>query len=99
MDGLDRTGGRISPGSVDGLPLIRIITPFYFLVRRKDLKERLIQSTIFVLATLLLLSLWSLYASTKMGRLVFISTQSSVVLLDGNNEYAIKTGSWSPEWA
>lgn len=41
---------------------------------------------------------YSMYATSVNGSPVFLSTQGSVVFLDGNNEASIRTGGWAPEW-
>jgi hypothetical protein len=41
---------------------------------------------------------YSAYASARVGRPVFLSTQGPAVLLDGNNELSIENGGWQPGW-
>lgn len=41
---------------------------------------------------------YSLYASGKAGRTVFLSTQSEALFQDGNNEKAWDSGGWEPGW-
>jgi 4-amino-4-deoxy-L-arabinose transferase-like glycosyltransferase len=40
---------------------------------------------------------WSIYASTKTGRFIFLSIQGSTAILDDNNEFCVD-GGWHPEW-
>ena len=50
------------------------------------------------LGTILVITPYSYFASSKLGKPILLSTQSKNVFLDGNNEKAWQTGGWEPEW-
>lgn len=55
-------------------------------------------SLVFLLVAALPVVLYSVWATEVSGHFVFVSTQGQAVLLDGNNELALKTGEWEPGW-
>lgn len=86
--------GLLVKGSLIFLPMILFAYFFtYFLKKRIKSVHLLTMVSIFII----ILSCWAKYASEKAHKTVVLSTQGSVVLLDGNNEYT--QGGWEPRWA
>ncbi|MGB2600296.1 MAG: glycosyltransferase family 39 protein [Candidatus Omnitrophota bacterium] len=80
-----------------------IFLPFLFLLyliykRRKGQKKVAAVVTAFILGISLLVLPWSIYASMKSGKFIILSTQGGNIILDGNNEDSIETGTWEPRW-
>ncbi|MCI0414715.1 glycosyltransferase family 39 protein [bacterium] len=91
-------------GTVSGVLLLikglNIFIPFFFILQlgiRKP-RQRLLPVSVFFLAMACLILPWSVYASSKNGRLVLISTQGGPVLFEGNNEDSLKDGCRHTEW-
>jgi hypothetical protein len=52
-----------------------------------------------ILGFFIVVSGWSITATSQAGTFILLSTQGSRVLMDGNNEYSFKSGgAWSPQW-
>jgi hypothetical protein len=76
------------------LPTI-LIYDIYLLVFQKT--GRAINTLILLTSFALITGIWSFYLSGQINQPVFVTTQASEVLLDGNNEYC-NDGLWHPEW-
>lgn len=68
----------------------------YFIYRLINKKEKAINIAVLVVTVVVAVLPWSLFATKKAGELIILSTQGSVVMLDGNNEAAFKHGGWHP---
>jgi 4-amino-4-deoxy-L-arabinose transferase-like glycosyltransferase len=75
-------------------PLIFFADLFY--CRFKN-KVRWQNMGLFAIGFLVITGLWSFDVSKQRNQFTFISSQTSEVILDGNNEYC-KDGLWHPEW-
>lgn len=73
-------------------PLVLIY--FTNLVIKKKIK--LISLVIYIIGTIVIVSPYSIYASRASGKTILLSTQSKVVVLGGNNEFAAD-GTWHRE--
>jgi len=84
-------------GSMIFIPLFAGIYFLYTAVAKKELKT-LVHLALITISTLLIVLPWSIYASHKSGQTIFLSTQGSIILTEGHNEYVAKDGCWHPEW-
>lgn len=75
------------------VPLLLFI---YLLVSIEYWKDKLKLCCLYILGIILIVSPWTIYATYHSKKLVILSTQGSVVLLDGNNELSLKSGKWEP---
>lgn len=75
------------------IPLIVFIYLWYLIIKKTVSKLNL---AMFILGVVITVLPWSYYASKISGRTIILSTQTTVALLDNNNEYA-DDGSWHPE--
>jgi hypothetical protein len=81
---------------------VTIFVPFLFLlyaiVKFKKTSKTVELGLTFILGCSLLLIPWCIYASEKSGKIILLSKQFDELVLDGNNEDAINSGTWSPAW-
>lgn len=82
-------------GSFIFIPLIVLTIKLFESFKQKE-RKLLINSLVYLIFTALTIFPWSYYASSKSGKLIILSTQGEVVLLDTHNEYS--QGGWAPEW-
>ncbi len=75
------------------IPLIVFVYLWYLLIKKTVSWLNLVT---FVLGVTITVLPWSYYASKISGRTIILSTQTTVALLDNNNEYA-DDGGWHPE--
>lgn len=80
-------------GSVIFLPPLFLV---YFIFRLINKKEKAVNVGIFMIAVIVTVLPWSLFATQKAGKPIILSTQGNAVMLDGNNEYSFKHGGWHP---
>jgi 4-amino-4-deoxy-L-arabinose transferase-like glycosyltransferase len=83
-------------GSVIFLPLLVLITLVIY--GRKSRDKRLIWGgCVATTAAFLIVTPWSLYASSRAGKFVALSTETENIFLDSHNELS-SDGDWHPEW-
>jgi hypothetical protein len=84
-------------GTLIFLPILTFGLILTNIVIKKNLggQKRLL---VILISTILTVLPWSIYASTKSGDFIFLSTQSGSLLLADNNELCID-GGWHKEWA
>jgi len=75
-------------------PLIILSDLYYFRFKNKVHWQNI---CLFAIGFIVITGLWSLEVSKQRNQFTFISSQTSDVILDGNNEYC-KDGLWHPEW-
>lgn len=75
-------------------PLIILFNLYYLIFKNKKQWQNL---SLFAFGFIVITGPWTLKISQETNQFTFISTQTSEVLLDGNNEYC-KDGLWHPEW-
>jgi 4-amino-4-deoxy-L-arabinose transferase-like glycosyltransferase len=73
-----------------------VILVFYFGLLFIRKKINISEITGLLLGLILVILSWSIYATDKSGKTVFLSTQTDEVLLEGNNEFSVD-GGWHPE--
>jgi hypothetical protein len=61
-------------------------------------KRRFALAGLYLVTVVAVVLPWSVYATRHGDRVVVISTQLDNILLDGNNEDAIRTGTFAPGW-
>ena len=61
-------------------------------------RARVLGAALFLGALVASVLPWSLYASSRAGQVVVLSTQGEVALLDTNNEDSIASGRWEPKF-
>jgi hypothetical protein len=94
--GLCLAGGLLVKGSLIFLPLLVFAhLAVTFLARRKPGALHIFVVILFLSAPV---AAYSSYATSKAGHFVLLSTQGETVLLDGNNELTVGSGSWEPNW-
>ena len=82
-------------GDLVFIPVIVILVLLYRSWRKRG---ALIQAVVYGAMCAVTITPWSLYASRESGQFVVLSTQGSLVLLEGNNELAWTDGIWHPEY-
>ena len=83
-------------GALIFIPLMLIVILLWDAIRNKS--NQLIRSLLSIILGMAIFILpWSWYASSKLGEFTFLSTQSTELLLDSNNEFTLD-GSWHPEY-
>jgi 4-amino-4-deoxy-L-arabinose transferase-like glycosyltransferase len=75
-------------------PLIILTDLYYSRFRNKVYWQNI---GLFAIGFIVVTGLWSLNVSKQRNQFTYISSQTSMVILDGNNEYC-KDGLWHPEW-
>lgn len=79
------------------LPMIILL---YLAVKfRNKWKKAVVYAFIFITGYFFFSIPWSMYALQKSGRFIFVSTQGSGIILDGNNEDSFTHGGWNPRHA
>jgi len=94
-------------GIISGLLLLvkgsTIFMPFTFILflfgyYRSLGKSKFLQIIIYSLSVVLTIAPWSIYASLKSNKVILLSTQGDVMLVDYHNKQAALTGEWSTNW-
>jgi 4-amino-4-deoxy-L-arabinose transferase-like glycosyltransferase len=75
-------------------PII-LIYDLYYIFKKKWYHIQ--KTALFILGFVLITGFWSIYIYQNQRSVIYISTQGSEVLLDGNNELC-GDGLWHPEW-
>lgn len=94
--GLSLAAAVLVKGSLIFLPPLFIGYVALQAFRKKRYSPRVLITTL--VAFLLPLAAYSTYATHVSGSFVLLSRQGRSVLLAGNNEIAVETGGWSPQW-
>ena len=88
-----------------GLVLVKgtaIYVPMFFvlflILNYKGVRSRRTLVAVYCLALACVIIPWSYYATAKTARLVLLSTDQGLNLMDSNNEDSIDDGGWHPEW-
>ena len=83
-------------GALIFIPLMLLVILMWDMIRNKS--KQLTKSIPAILLGMAIFILpWSLYATSKLEKFTFLSTQSTELLLDSNNEFT-QDGSWHPEY-
>jgi 4-amino-4-deoxy-L-arabinose transferase-like glycosyltransferase len=81
-------------GSLIYLPPLFFAYMIYQVIRKKN---KIINVIIAIVSFIVTILPWSLYASSKAGKTIVLSTQGDKVMLEGNNEANFTDGGWHPE--
>lgn len=76
-------------------PLLGLFLCFRWLWTRRT--SDFVHLSAIIVAAVLTIAPWSIYASTQSGRFILLSTQAESILLDSHNEY-VTNGAWYQEW-
>ena len=94
--GLSLTWLLLVKGAFIFIPLLFYLYMFLETFFRKHYKRKIFY--ICLASFVLTLLPYSIYASFNAYSVVLLSSQSKVVILDGNNEYSLHSGKWNKEW-
>lgn len=83
---------------VKGYVLLVFLFIVYVLFKISRLYQKFCFLGLFILGLFLVVSPWSFYASQKAHKTIILSTQLDALLLDGNNEDSVVSGTFSPGW-
>ena len=88
--------GLLVKGSLVFIPILLLL--FLLNMYRKTRNKILFRNMAIISSSMAIAILpWSVYASVTTGKMIALSTQTSEVILDSNNELSTD-GSWHPEW-